>query len=497
VLNVLSQLATRFRTKIGESLATVQQHSTPLAEATTSSLEALKAYSMAMAIVANQPAAIPLLKRAVEIDPNFAMAYARLALFYSGQGESALGEENIRKAYELRDHAADRELFYISTIYDRQVTGNLEKEIATLRLWAQTYPRDQQAHGLQGGYYAAGTGQWELMVEKSKEAVDIGPDPAAAYGSVVLGEIAVGRLKEAEEFLHLALGRSPDAPNIMMLEYALAFLKGDDAAMEHVAAGAKGKPGAEDLISHVQSLALARAGRLERAREAARHSIELESPGQSERIAVWETGQAIWEALYGNAADAKRHALPALENVKTRHVAYAAALALALAGDGVVAQNVADDLEKRFPEDTSVRFAYVPTLRALAALNANDPARAIELLRAASRYEFAQPGIAFYGTGGGGVGAMYATYLRGQAYLALHRGSDAAAEFQKILDHPGVVLEDPIGGFARLQLARALTMAGDAGKAKAAYEDLLALWKEADPDLARPKQAKAEFAALR
>jgi tetratricopeptide (TPR) repeat protein len=254
----------------------------------------------------------------------------------------------------------------------------------------------------------------------------------------------------------------------------------------------------EDWIAHLQALVLARAGRLDAARQSARHAIELASAaGQSERAAVRETAAGVWEALYGNAAAATRSAMHVLEVPQGRHVSYAAALALTLAGDRSRGQAIADDLASRFPEDTSVQFNYVPTLRALAALGANDPSRAIDLLRPAATYEFAQPGISFYGSGGGAFGAMYPTYVRGQAYLAMHKPTEAAAEFHKILEHPGVVLEDPIGALARLQLARALTMSGDANRAKAAYQDLLALWRDADVDLAPPKQAKVEFAALR
>jgi len=186
-----------------------------------------------------------------------------------------------------------------------------------------------------------------------------------------------------------------------------------------------------------------------------------------------------------------------LEVANGRHVSYAAALALAMAGERSRAQTIADDLDSRFPEDTSVRFNYVPTLRALLALGANNPLRALEVLQPAATYEFAQPGISFYGAGGGAFGAMYPIYVRGAAYLALHKPTEAAAEFQKILDHPGIVLEDPMGAIARLQLGRALARTGDTAKAKAVYADLLALWKDADPDLELPKRAKAEFSALR
>jgi len=499
VLNVLSELATKFRTRVGESLATIQQHSKPLEESATASLDALKAFSTAMNEL-SPPTALPLLKRAVDIDPSFAIAYSQLALMYSGAGETMLGEESISKAYQLRDHATDRDRFFIATIYDRQVTGNLEREAETLRLWAQTYPRDGVAAGLAGGFAAAGTGKYELMIDKSKEAIAISADAGStilAYFSMAWGYISLGRVAEAEQVLRNAAVRAPTFPLGTIYGYHVAFLKGDAANMAGQVALAKGKPDLEDWMSHLQALTFARAGRLDTARQLARHAIELASAaGRRERAAEYEAALAVCNAWYGNASAAKRSALPILDAEKGRHVTYAAALALAIAGDSARAQTIADDLDRRFPEDTSVRFNYLPTLRALAAINANDPSRAIELLRPASTYEFAEPGISFHGAGGVSFGAMYPTYLRGLAYLSLKKGGEAAAEFQKILDHPGVVLEDPMGALARLQLARALAMSGDVGKAKAAYQDLLTLWKDADPDLALPKEARSEYTKL-
>ena len=402
------------------------------------------------------------------------------------------------KAYELRDRANDRERFFITTIYDRQVTGNLEKEAETLGLWAQTYPRDPVAHGLMAGYASAGTGKYELMIQKARDAIAVDPDVTPAYFSLAWGYVCLARPNDAEQALGQAIGHAPGVPEVLIHSFQIAFLKGDDAGMERQVGLARGKPEVEDWIAHVQALVLARAGRLEAARQSARHAIELASAaGQGERAAVRETAAAVWEGLYGNAAAAKQKAMHVLEVAQGRHVTYAAALALATAGEWSRVQAIADDLDRRFPEDTSVRFNYVPTLRALAALSAKNPSRAIELLRPAARYEFAQPGISFYGAGGGSFGAMYPTYVRGAAYLALHKPTEAAAEFQKILDHPGVVLGDPMGALARLQRARALTQAGDTTKARVAYEDLLALWKDADPDLDLPKLARTEFAALR
>jgi tetratricopeptide (TPR) repeat protein len=476
VLNIVSQLATTFRTRVGESLATVQQHSTPLEESATGSLDALKAYSTAY-LALGRPTAISLLKRAIEIDPDFAIAHSLLGLRYSIVGETVLGEESTRQAYELRERATDRDRFFIMTIYDRQVTGNLEKEGETLRLWAQTYPRDPVAPGLMSGFFTGGTGQFQLMVEKAKEAIALSPEAGQvipAYYNAVWGYLALGRLAEAQEALRVAVARA-DQPDAATDAFHIAFLNADALGMQRQIELAKGKPDREDWLSNLQALALARAGRLENARDSARHAIELASAGgKRERAAAYEVAMAVSEAWYGNAAAATRSAARVLDVDTGRHVMYAS----------------------RFPEDTSVRFSYLPTLRAMAALRANDPARAIEVLRPAATYEFAQPGISFYGAGGVAFGAMYPTYVRGMAYLALHKATEAATEFQKISDHPGVVLEDPMGALARLQLARAWTMAGDAGKAKAAYGELLRLWHDADPVIQVVKDARAEQARL-
>jgi serine/threonine protein kinase len=498
VVNVLSQLAMQFRARVGESPATVRQHSTPLEESSTASLDALKAYSAAYRAI-GAPTAIPLLKRAIEIDPGFAIAHSQLGLLYSTRGETVLSEESTRKAYDLRDHATDRDRFFIMAIYDRNVTGNLEKQGETLRLWAQTYPRDPVAPGLTAGFFAAGTGQYELMIEEARKAIAIGFDAGQAtpaYYSVAGGYISLGQPADAEQPLRQAMTRG-DQADALTGAFHIAFLKGDPLDMQRQITLAKGKPDREDRLSNLQALTLARSGRLEAARESARHAIELASAaGYLERAGAYETAMAVWEAWYGNTDAARVSATHVLDVTKGRHVTYAAALALAIAGDTARAQTIADDLDSRFPEDTSVRFNYLPTLRALAALRSHDPSRAIELLRTAATYEFAQPGISFYGAGGVAFGAMYPTYVRGMSYAALGKAAEAAAEFQKILEHPGVVLEDPMGALARLQLARAWTIAGDVGKGKRAYEELLRLWKDADAKIPLVKEARAEYARV-
>ncbi len=279
----------------------------------------------------------------------------------------------------------------------------------------------------------------------------------------------------------------------MFLRYFVALLKGDSAGMRREAAQAKGKHGAEDWMSHAEALVLARSGRLQDARRMSRLAVDLaQQAGQRERAAMFEAAAAVREALFGNAAAARRSATDALELATGRDVEYAAAFALALSGGLSRSRALADDLERRFPEDTSVRFSYLPTLRALFSLQAREPVVAIQLLQASARFDLAVPGIAFNGF----YGALYSVYVRGEAYLAAHQPAEAATEFQKIIDHRGIVLGDPMDAMARLQLGRALARSGDTVRAKTVYEDFLNLWNAADSDISLLKQARAEYAKL-
>jgi serine/threonine protein kinase len=495
VLNALSQIASKFRTRVGESLATIEKHDTPLAEATTSSLEALKAYSASRkaAFTTGYTTAVPLLQRAIEIDPKFAMAYAFLGRNYGDIGESVLSAESTSKAWQLRDRASDREKFFITVTYHRQVTGNLEKARETCELWTQTYPRDADAHGMFSGFTSQGSGRYEKSIEEAKKAIGIDPDFVPGYNNLAFSYVCLDRLGEAESTLRRAAERNLEIPDLLLLRYYIAFLKGDKTAMEREVALSQGKAGAEDWIAHSEALVLARSGQLQLARKTSRRAVGLaQQAGQPERAAVYETGVAVWEALFGNASAARQSAMEALELSKGRDVEYGAAFALALAGDFPRSQALASDLERRFPEDTPVRFGYLPTLRGLLAISHGKPSDAIELLQVAVPNELAVPPISFFGF----FGSLYSADVRGEAYLAVHQPAQAAAEFQKILDHRGLVLADPVGALARLQLGRAFAMSGDKPKAKAAYQDFLTLWKDADPDIPILKQAKAEYAKL-
>jgi tetratricopeptide (TPR) repeat protein len=496
VLNALSKIASKFRSRVGESLTTVEKHNTPLETATTSSLEALKAYSTAIQVsfTAGFPEALPHLKRAVEVDPQFAMAYAFMGLTYSNIGESALSMESTKKAYELRERASDREKFFITTLYERNVTGNLEKEQQTLRLWGQTYPRDRDAHGLLAGFALEGTGQYEKAIEEANIALGIDPDFSPGYVNVAYSNFFLDRISEAEKTIRTAAERQRETPDLWLLQYYVAFVKGDTAGMDRAAALAKGKSGVEDWMLHSQALVEARSGRLQAATTMSRRAVGIaQQAGQKESAASYQVAEAVWQALFGKAAEARRSATAALALSDGRDIAYGSAFALAVAGDLPRAQSLATDLQKRFPEDTAVQGNYLPALGALFALNRHDPRKAMELLQAAVPYELAVPPVDFNEFFGG----LYPVYVRGEANLAAHQGPEAAVQFQKILNHRGIVAGDPIGALAHLQLGRAYALTGDETRAKSAYRDFLTLWNDADPDIPILKQAKAEYAKLK
>jgi serine/threonine protein kinase/Flp pilus assembly protein TadD len=498
VLNSLSQIARKFRTRVGESLATVEKHSVPFAEATTLSLEALKAYSTGQKVVVSggNTAAIPFFRHAVEIDPKFAIAYAQMGISYSTIGESLLAAESTTKAWQLRDRVSERERFFIDFTYDRQVTGNLEKAYQTLELWNQTYPHGENpsAQGFLGGLATHGTGRYERAMEMSQRRIAANPDEMFGYTSLANSCLFLDRFDEAENALQRAADHKLETPEVLFLRYNVAVLRGDQKQMDRTAGLAKGKRKAEHGIAHDEALLLASSGRLQAARRSSGRAMDLAlQQGERETAAAYQAARAVWEAAYGDTAEGKKDAMASLELSNGRDVQYAASLALAFSGDSARSQQLADDLEKRFPEDTFSRFTYVPVLRAFAALERGKPADSVEQLQTTLHYELAINGLNFshfY------LGGLHSAYLRGQALVATHKYAEAATEFQKILDHRGIVGSDPIGALVHVQLGRAFALSGDKTKAKAAYNVFLALWKNADLDVPILKSAKAELAAL-
>ena len=500
VLKVLSQIASKFRAQVGESLSTVKKHDTQLAEATTSSLEALKAYSAAVRVlysIGSAPA-LPGFKRTVEIDPQFAMAYAYLGRVYGDIGETDLSAENTRKAWQLRNRTSDAERFFITATYHQQVTGNLEEAAQTFEQWALAYPREPSCPGILSGMIYPAFGQYEKAIQEAKRSIELNPEMTFAYVNLATAYQFLGRLDEAGATFRLAVDRKAELPESLVQQYDLAFVKGDVAAMELAVAHARGSAAVEDAMSEHQAFALAYSGHLQQAIGITERAAGLaRQRAQPERAALFETPAALWEAFFGNDAAAMRTAKAILLLSKDRDVVYGAAVALALSGDTAGAQLRADELAKRFPDDTGVRANYLPVLRALIALKPpagqkSDPAKAIEGLKASSAYELGIPPS----WNSGGFGILYPVYVRGLSYLAAHQGVEAAAEFRKIISHRGIVAIEPIGALAHLQLGRALVLSGDVAGAKAAYQDFLGLWKDADREIPVFKAAQAEFAKM-
>jgi len=500
ILNALSEMSRKFRTRAGESLATVEKHSTPLAEATTPSFEALKAYSTATRLSlssGNYERAIPLLHRAIEIDPNFAMAYAHLGFNY-GASDSALTAEYTTKAWRLRNRVGDRERFYIDFTYDRNVTGDLEKAYQTLELWIQTYPRRgaliTSPQGLLGGISTQGTGRFQRTIETATDGIANNPGDPFAYTNLALAQFYTDRFPAAEETIQRANARKVQMRQLLMLEYTLAALKGDREQMDRIAGSTGGNREAEHRIAHAEALALARSGRLQAARRSSGRAVELTRQARERQVpAEYNAARAVWEAFCGNFGEARAAATAALELSTDRDVEYAAGLALGISGNSSRAEALSADLAKRFPEDTFVKFTYAPVLRALASQGIGKFAESVERLEVARTHEFAANSLNYpYLI----LGVLHSAYVRGQALTASQRYAEAAAEYQKILDHRGLVGLDPIGALAHLQLGRVFVLSGDKTKAKAAYQAFLELWKEADPDVPILKNAKAEYAKL-
>jgi tetratricopeptide (TPR) repeat protein len=496
VFKALAQMANRFRAQAGESLPRMEKAPSMSTEVTTPSLEAWRSYSAAMRASqrrAQSAEAISLLKRAIETDPQFAMAYAQLGRLYSDLGEPETGVQNIAKAYELRDRVSDRENYLITFSYHRQVDRNLELTRQTLESWAQKYPGDRLPHSYLSGFTSSGSGYYARAAEEGQKAIEQDPDFAIGYENVAFAYVYLNRLSEAEAVLRKASERRIEVVEYSLCRYFIAFLRGDPAAMEREITQRRAKLEAQGWFEQQEALTYAYEGRLkEAARLSDRAIILARQSGLLERAAQFEGARAAWNALFGMLAEAQKSAAAALSLFRSRDADYGPAFALALLRDSAQEHKIAADLEKRYPQDTSVQFSYLPALRALEALNRGDPAKALEMTQAAAPYDLAVPGTAFFT--GAFFGSLYPVYVRGLAYSRMGRHREAAAEFQKILDHPGIMLNDPMGPMARLQLARALSASGDRAKSAAVYKDLLTLWKDADPDIPVVQQAKAESA---
>jgi tetratricopeptide (TPR) repeat protein len=437
-------------------------------------------------------AGIPLQKRATELDPKFALAYAQLALTYSNSGQTGPAVEAAKLAYELRNRASDRERFFIEVTYDRIVTGNLERARQTCMSWAQSYSRDPEAHSLASGLILQGLGDFDISIEEAGKALALDPDLGPAYTNLAYSYFLLGRMNEALDVVQHASARGFNPPEMLVLRYAIAFAAGDTDAMKRSAALATGEPWAEDWMSQAEALAAADRGQIHLARQLSRKARELAiGLGQPERAAGYESGFALDEALFVYPNEAIGAATEALRMSRSRDVVYTAALAFGLAGNLHQTDTLRKDLHDRFPEDTVVNRIYLPVLSAVLAMGKEDSHKAVEDLQVLTTGE-----MAMVGDGSAMLGNVHSPYIRGEALFRAGRVQKGIAEFQKIVDHPGIRFTDPIGSLAHLQISRGYRLTGDGNKARSEYEMLLKRWADADPDLPILKEAQREFHAL-
>jgi eukaryotic-like serine/threonine-protein kinase len=501
VLEALSQVASKLRRKLGESLTTVQKFDVPLPELTTSSLEALKAYSLGRKALNQQgeAAALPFHQRAIELDPGFAAAYRAVGADYLGMGEVGRASEYYTKAFQLREHTSELEKLFISTTYYENVTGELDKAAQTYQEEIQSYPHIPAYIGL-GNVYSK-QGEHEKAAEAYRENLRLTPDSAIVYGNLAFSLLASQRLDQARQVVEQAQTRKLDDFVLREVLYALAFIEGNSSAMAEQLQWFAGKPEENNGLS-LASDTEAYTGHLVQARELTKRAVDSAIRSDSKETgAIWWENSALREAAFGNLAEAKQVAGKGLRLAPTSSgTSVEAALAFAMAGDPTLAQLLAQDINQRFPMHTQMQSLWLPAIRAQIALRRKNPAEAIQDLQAASSViEFA---LIPFATNT----CLYPTYIRGEAYLAAEEGAPAAAEFQKILDHSGLVWNCWTGALARLGVARANALqaktseGADADAARvralAAYKNFLILWKEADPDIPILKQAKAEYAKL-
>jgi serine/threonine protein kinase len=493
VLKALDEAATSIRKQIGEPLSSVQKYSVPLAEATTSSLEAWKAYSMGETTRYKKggTAGLPLFLRAVEIDPNFAKAYSAISVAYGDDNKTELSQEYARKAYELRDKVSERDRFAIDAIYYEHATGDLEKAAHTYELWGRNYPKDPSPYVNLGNIYGE-LGCPEKKLAASREAVRLDPNEDLGYVNLATAYLDLNRLDDLEEVYKQGHQHTGWYADLDRDAYLSAFLKGDTRQMAQITAAIMGNPGWKEWLLPVQGDTEGWYGRLKKARALTEQSIDLlQHEDDDEEAAAYQVAAALREAAAGNRQLARGNAIRALKMSQAHDIKQVAALVLAQSGDIAAAEKLAYEVDKARPLDTLVQRYWLPTIRAAIALERKNPNGAIALLNGMGAIEL------------GDTDGVYLcpVYVRGEAYLALYDGKSAAAEFQKFIDHYGLVGNFPWGALARLGMARGYALEAETdpvvrGKARAAYENFLTLWKDADPDIPILKKAKAEYAKL-
>lgn len=493
VLNALSGAASQIRMRLGESRSSVQRFDIPLTQATTSSLEALQAFSAGNLARDRKgdAAAVPLYKRAIELDPIFTMAYDALGLAYSNLDEPKLATENIAKAFELRERGSEHEKFQITANFSQMVTGDLEKVNQICEPWTQLYPRDSYPHNLLGVNYEF-LGQYDKALVEMREAARLNPEGAILHSDIMEDYTALNDLEAAKKEYEQTLEKKLDHPYLHADRYGIAFLENDSEERNRQLLWATGRAGAEDFLLSLESDTQAYSGKLADARELSRRAIEsARAGGQNETAALWQANAALREAEFGNADSARKQAEAALVLAPSRDVQVLASLAIARSGNSNRSQEIAEELAKNYPRNTVINDYWLPTIRAAIAIDRGDGAKALKALRAATPYELGYPNPQ------AGVGRyLYPVYVRAQAYLLTHRYEQAALEYQKILEHPSLTVNTALGVLARLGLARARARQSDVKNARSEYGQFLALWKGADSNIPILDQAKTEYSSL-
>jgi DNA-binding winged helix-turn-helix (wHTH) protein/tetratricopeptide (TPR) repeat protein len=488
ILSRLGQAATALREQLGESLASIEKFSAPIEQATTPSLEAFKAYDLGRQnhFGGQYIEAIPFFRRAVELDPNFAMAYAALGITYGTAREHELAAQFSQRAFELRDRVSEREKFYISLRYYMDVLDAGDKAIEVLELWKQTYPRDFVPRTNLSARYSA-IGRYQEALVEAREGVRLNPDAGVAYAGLAHTLLCLGEFGEAGETIEQALARKIDAPYSHYMLYAVALLKDDTAAAQQQIDLVSGTPAEPGMLA-LQSITAAYAGRVHDARELVNRATELaKGRGLEEAAGVYLAGEALWEAAYGNCRESEHVAARSLALSRGRHPLSWSALAAALCGDSLGADKLAGEMVRRFPENSFYKSSWLPMIQAATAMHRGDPAAAVDGLKDAEGVEL------------GNNASLWPAYVRGLSYLRQGADANALREFQKILDHKGVLVPKdftavalPLYPLAALGRARAAARSGDVDISRSAYSTLLGIWKDADADLPLVRAAHRE-----
>ena len=489
ILVRLGEAATKLREKLGESLASIEKFSAPIEQATTASLDAFKAYDLGRQkhFSGQYFEAIPFFRRAVELDPDFAMAYAALGLTYGMAKESDLAAQVSQRAFELRDRVSEREKFYISLRYYMDVLDAGDRAIEVLELWKQTYPRDFVPRTNLSARYSA-IGRYQEALDEAREGVRLNPDAGVAYAALANTLISLDQLKEAREVIEQALARKLDLPYSHYMLYAIALLQDDAAAAQQQIDRVAGTTTEAGMLA-LQSITAAYAGRVRQARELSKRAVELaKGSGLEEAAGLYAAGNALWDAAYGNCREAELAVTRALALSRGRHALSWSALAVAICGNSMRAGKLADEMARRFPDSSFFKSSWLPMVRAALANHRGDPAAAVEHLKNAERVEL------------GNNASLWPSYLRGLAYL--RQGADATAllEFRKILDHKGVLVPKDFNPaamtlypLASLGRARAAARSGDLEASRSTYRALLEAWKYADSDIPIVGAARREY----